>query len=296
MRSDAASAVPLVRDLPTLLAPGSLDKLLAMARQADESLRAEFGLPLGLVVIDTVAASAGYAQMGAESDNAIGQQIMKLLKLAAGELDCFVLGVDHFGKNINSGTRGAGSKEDFADLVLACLGERGLSGRVTNLRLAVRKCRGGRAGREFPFTVREVQDPNSADESTLVIQWEAAALKPAVQSQKDLWEESRRTDTRQGMLLLKRVLMAKLAAAGVELLGEPTVWAIDREIVREEFFLQTPADGTERQKQNFRHRRFIRALDRAIEKQLVGCREFGSVTYLWLLPQQPEQPDPGDEF
>jgi hypothetical protein len=114
-----------------------------------------------------------------------------------------------------------------------------------------------------------------------------------------LWEESRRTDTRQRMLLLKRVLMAKLAAAGVELLGEPRIRAIDREIVREEFFLQTPADGTERQKQNFRHRRFIRALDRAIEKQLVECREFGSIAYLWLLPQQPqqpEQPDPGDEF
>ena len=56
------------------------------------------------------------------------------------------------------------------------------------------------------------------------------------------------------MLLLKRVLMAKLAAAGVELLGEPTVRAIDREIVREEFFLQTPADGTERQKQNLKSR------------------------------------------
>jgi hypothetical protein len=271
---------------PVLLAPGSLDKLVAMARQADESLRAEFGLPLGLVVIDTMAASAGYARMGAESDNAIGQQLMNLLKIAALQLDCFVLGVDHFGKNIETGTRGGSSKEGSADLVLACLGERALSGRVVNLRLAIRKCRGGPAGQEFPFSVREVQDPNLADESTLVIQWEAAAHKAAAQPQKDPWEESRRTETRQAMLLLKRVLMAKLAASGIDLPGEPTVRGIDREIVREEFYRQTPADGTDKQKQDFRYRRFTRALDRAVEKQLIGVREIASTTYLWLLPFQ----------
>ena len=38
--------------------------------------------------------------------------------------------------------RGSSSKEAAADLVLACLGEREVSGRVVNLRLAGRKCRG----------------------------------------------------------------------------------------------------------------------------------------------------------
>ena len=35
-----------------------------------------------------------------------------------------MLGVDHFGKNIEAGTRGAGAKESSADLVLACLGDK----------------------------------------------------------------------------------------------------------------------------------------------------------------------------
>jgi hypothetical protein len=239
-----------------------------------------------------VAASAGYARMGAESDNAIGQQLMNLLKLAAEQLDCFVLGVDHFGKNIDTGTRGGSSKEGSADLVLACLGERELSGRVVNLRLAIRKCRGGPAGQEFPFSVREVQDPNQADESTLVIQWEAAAHN-AAQPQRDLWAESRRTETRQAMLLLKRVIMAKLAAAGIDLPGEPTVRGIDREIVRQAFYEQSPADGTEKEKRDVRYRRFTRAIERALEKQLIAIREIGTTTYLWLLPHQP---DPDGEF
>jgi len=45
--------------VPMLLHSGGLERLIAMARQADASLRKEFGLPLGLVFIDTVAASAG---------------------------------------------------------------------------------------------------------------------------------------------------------------------------------------------------------------------------------------------
>jgi hypothetical protein len=42
-----------------LLHSGNLELLIAMARQADTSLQQEFGLRLGLVFIDTVAASAG---------------------------------------------------------------------------------------------------------------------------------------------------------------------------------------------------------------------------------------------
>ena len=123
------------------------------------SLQQEFGLPLGLIVIDTIAACAGYTKTGDENDNAVGQAIMNVLKTVAQTLDCFVLAVDHFGKNLEAGTRGAYSKESAGDLVLACLGEKELSGSVTNTRLAVRKHRGGRQGQEYPFTLRIVEAP-----------------------------------------------------------------------------------------------------------------------------------------
>jgi hypothetical protein len=97
------------------------------------------------------------------------------------------------------------------------------------------------------------------------------------------------------MLLLKRVLMARLAKDGVELealtSGELTVRGIDQEPVREGFYQQTPADGTQREKREFRRKRFTRTINRAIEKQLIGMREIGAITYLWLLPQQPGEDD-----
>jgi hypothetical protein len=278
--------------VPMLLHPGGLELLIAMARQADASLQQEFGLPLGLVFIDTVAASAGYAMQGAESDSAVGQQVMRVLRQAAEATDSFWCGIDHFGKDVTQGTRGSSSKEAAADLVLACLGEREHGGRVLNLRLAVRKCRGGPSGQEFPFSMREVTHPQLDEEgnpiTTLVVDWTAPAAAPGPGP--DPWESERRTDARQAMLLLKRVLMAKLAEHGVELeltTGGPMMRGIDQELVREEFYQQTPADGTERQKQDFRRKRFARAINRAIEKRLIGMREIGAVTHLWLLPNQP---------
>jgi len=286
--------------VPMLLHPGGLERLIAMARQADASLRKEFGLPLGLVFIDTVAASAGYAIQGAENDSAVGQQVMRVLRQAAEATDSFWFGIDHFGKNIDHGTRGSSSKEAAADLVLACLGQRELSGRVLNLRLAVRKCRGGPSGREFPFSMREVTHPQPDEEgnpiTTLVVDWTAPAAAPAGPGP-DPWEGERRTDARQAMLLLKRVLMGKLAEHCVELeltTGGPTMRGIDQELVREEFCQQTPADGTERQKRDFRRKRFARTINRAIEKRLIGMREIGGVTYLWLLPNHPSGEDDFD--
>src|SRR4029077_15757633 len=94
------------------------------------------------------------------------------------------------------------------------------SGRMVNTRLVVRKCRGGRTGQEYYFGVREVQLPEHDEDgepiTTLVIQWGAQQQQPT-QPMKDPWEESRQTETRQAMLLLKRILMAKLAEAGCEL-------------------------------------------------------------------------------
>jgi hypothetical protein len=94
-------------------------------------------------------------------------------------------------------------------------------------------------------------------------------------------------------LLLKRVMMAKLAEAGCELPLEPPVRGIDREIVRAEFYLTTPVDGTKHQKEEQRRKRFNRALERACEKQLIGVREIGTITYLWL---QLAQPSEDEEF
>jgi hypothetical protein len=64
----------------------------------------------------------------------------------------------------------------------------------------VRKCRGGRTGQEYYFGVREVQLPELDEDgepvTTLVIQWGAQQQQP-VKPVQDLWQEDRKTETRQ---------------------------------------------------------------------------------------------------
>ena len=62
----------------------------------------------------------------------------------------------------------------------------------------------------------------------------------------------------------------------------PTVRMIDQEIVREQFYRGTPAEGTPKQKRQLRFQQFKRALGRAEVEQLIGIREIDGVTYLWL--------------
>jgi hypothetical protein len=274
---------------PTLLGPNAIETLTAMAKQADASLQAEFGLPLGLIVIDTIAASAGYAMQGAESDSATGAALMRVLQQVARNCECMVLGVDHFGKNIDSGTRGTSAKEDASELVLVCLGNRETSGLVVNTRLAVRKNRGGSQGQEYPFKLREIEigkDEDGDPITTMVVDWEIGpAMKASVPS--DPWAQDRLEGTRADLKVLKMEMMKLLADFGVSLApgpNEPIVRMIDQELVRLAFYTRTPADGTPEEKMKIKRQRFGRAVDRARARGLIGVHEVQGSTYLWLMP------------
>jgi AAA domain len=285
---------------PLLLQKGAVEKLIAMARQAEASLQDKFGLPLGPIGIDTIAACAGYSRAGDENDNAVGQALMNVLKAVAQELGCFVLGIDHFGKNLEAGTRGAGSKESAGDVILACLGDKQLSGSVTNTRLAVRKHRGGRQGQEYPFTLRMVEAPEKDEDgdpiTTMVVDWlPPGAGNEAPTAPDDPWAKPKRQDQRTAALRLKRVLMTILAEQGVDLPitpDGPMVRMVDQKLVRKAFYACTPADeGTPERKGHFKRQKFLRALDWAEDEQLIAITEIEGVTYLRLTRPSCEEGD-----
>jgi AAA domain len=287
---------------PVLLQKGSAEKFIAMARQADASLQAEFGLPLGLVIIDTLGACTGFTKTGEENDSAVGQAIMDVLKAVSLALNCFALGVSHFGKDVSRGTRGNSSREDAGDVVWACLGDRTVSGSVVNTRLAVRKHKGGEQGLEFPFTLRKVVEPEPDEDgdpiTTMVVDWHPAgstggAGGTTTRPKDDPWAEARREDQRAALLRLKRALMAILADQGVDLPippDGPVARMVSQELVRVEFYRHTPAEGTPEQKRKVRHMQFSRSLAYAEGRQLVGVEEIGDVTYLRLTRPDP-RPD-----
>jgi hypothetical protein len=287
----SAERVPFrwYEDAPVLLQKSAAEMLIAMARQAEQSLQQEFGLPLGLIVIDTIAACAGYARSGDESDNAVGAAIMNVLKAVSRAVGCFALGVDHFGKDLERGTRGAASKEDLADVVLACLGDKELSGAVTNTRLAVRKHRGGQQGQQYPFVLRKVATPDVDEDgdaiTTMVVDWRAASSDAAA-PEPDPWAvECRQESQRAAMSRLKQALLDALTEHGVELPippDGPTARMVVQREVRRLFYAHTPAEGTPEQVRKAKHMQFTRALARAEDRRLLGVEEIDEVTYLRL--------------
>jgi hypothetical protein len=214
---------------------------------------------------------------------------MNVLKAVAEAVSCFVLAIDHFGKDLQSGTRGASSKESSADVVLAALGNKELSGSVTNTRLAVRKHRSGRQGQEYPFSLRVVEAPQPDEDgdpiTTMVVDWLPAGAAEGTQPV-DPWSLCRRQDQRTAVLRLKRVLETVLTENGEEQPIEPdgqTVRMADQDLVREAFYACTAADGTPKQKADFRRQKFHRALDWAEANRLIGIGDIGDCTYVWLL-------------
>jgi hypothetical protein len=204
---------------PPLLQKGSVDTLIAMAQQAEQSIQDEFGLPLGLVLVDTITSCAGYDRRGDENDNAVAAALMLALQTLARRLRCFVLGVAHLS---DTGIRGGKSKEDLADIIWVCLGDHEFgAGPATNTRLVVEKNRGGRDGLMFHFMLRQLEEPEPDEDgdqvTTMVVDWVPSGAAGAAPPPPDPWLEGcRQEEQRVGASRLKRVLMTALAEHGVD--------------------------------------------------------------------------------
>src|SRR5262249_31986737 len=140
-----------------LTAPGALDALTAQVDEVAKHLEERFGDPLALMWVDTVIVAAGYTKSGEDSDTVASQRMMTVLAGLSQRTGALVMGIDHFGKAMDTGTRGSSAKEAHADVVLAALARRELNGQVSDTQLALRKLREGPAGLEIPFTPRIVK-------------------------------------------------------------------------------------------------------------------------------------------
>ena len=76
------------------------------------------------MIIDTTGKAAGYSKAGEENDSAIAKIIMRTLSAVALQTITLVTAVAHFGKHVETGTRGSSAYEDDADLVLAALADK----------------------------------------------------------------------------------------------------------------------------------------------------------------------------
>ena len=229
----------------------------------------KFGLPLVLVKIDTLSPAAGFRDA---NDSAEAQRVMTVLKKVSIEFDLCVIALDHFGKDVSTGTRNSSVKEADADAVLALLGERDIQGTVSNPRMAIRKLRGGPTGVEIPFSTRKVWVESQGNQhSTLVIDWNAPGAEAAAKPKVSRWPQS--------LVLFKRAFDVTLGDLGKDIRPFPDgskVTAVDRDAVKQEFLKSYSADSPEAKKTAF-----LRCEKLAQQRGVIVSREIDHVQWFW---------------
>ena len=267
---------------PRLSDPDALAELCAMIDAAKRGMKERFGLPLALIIIDALMPAAQFKDADKSTES---RQVMDMLAAVARKFEVLVIPIDHFGKDVSTGTRNASTKEDAADTILALLGERSLEGRVANPRMAIRKVKGAEAGVEIPFDPREIVVGEMEDGrpiKTLVIDWRLADQDSVAAKRPKAWPKS--------LLIFKRALDKTLGDRGKRLRpfpDGPELLVVPAAAVRAEFLKAYPAENEDpKAKAKAKAKAFERAVKQAVEANLVCAREIEAEdfeTFYWRL-------------
>lgn len=264
----------------------SVDTFIAQVRLVSAEMERRCGVPIVASFIDTMGNVSGFTKEGQGNDEVTTTVTNKAVRRIGEETDSFCHGVEHFGKAIETGTRGSSAKEATAYAVLAALGEKAVDGTVARTRLAVRKVKGGVAGREYPFTPRAVPtgriDRKGRERHTLVIAW-----GPTVEIDFDaLAGKAPASDSWKKARLLHDSLFDVLEKEGVRdsfSCGNSTgARAVRLVSVQEEYFKRRVAFGDTPKKQlDARRAAFKREIDAATDAGAVIVREHRGTQWIW---------------
>ena len=263
-----------IETCPPLTADNAADEISKIVKAAQAVMFDRFGLPIVLVIIDTMTAAADFKDASGTSEAA---RVMKVLGGVAHEANALVLAVDHFGKDASVGVRNSSAKEGSGDSVLALLANRDIEGNVTKPRLAIRKARGAPTGEVIPFATRQVViDEKDGDNAitTLIIEWRPTEpLDDESAGDEKQWAK--------GLVIFMKALGSAVADTGRRVRPFADGSEVDgaqRDSVRAEFMETYPADN-----QKTKDRAFARAVGDALDKGLMGSGLVDGATFFWRL-------------
>lgn len=144
-----------IKQLPDFSSPEGINLFVQQLKELNKRFLGDFGARLGQFTIDTIAASFG---MKSEDDNAEATKVCNILRTIGEETGALASAVHHYGKNPESGLRGASAFRGSSDAVLGALADIDpLSGRVSNRELVCAKARDGEQGPISSFELEFVK-------------------------------------------------------------------------------------------------------------------------------------------
>jgi hypothetical protein len=150
-----------IKQLPDFSSTDGIKLFIRQLKALDERFRGDFGVRLGFLPIDTVAACFAVKN---EDDNAEATKIANILRSIGEETGALAAPVHHYGKNPESGLRGASAWKGSADVIEGVLADVDpLSGRASNRELVCTKARDGEQGPLSPFELKFIKLGVDAD-------------------------------------------------------------------------------------------------------------------------------------
>lgn len=281
-----SKALPIAvirRNIGDLSAPSDYKALIARIQSIAAEILARFGVPVRMVVVDTVAAAFSL------KDENSSAETTRMCKWLAGLGECIgalPVGNHHYGKSSESGLRGSSAIRAAADAVIAVLGERDeLTGRCSNRRIVLTKSRSGVEGVVYPFELQSVEVGTDGFDAIV------SAKVVALESGAKFGHGQARSATKggKGLGCLMSALRQSLLDFGRDervFADGPILRVVDRERVRENFCANTSADGTTQQIASRRRQAWKRASDTAESQGHIKCYEKNGVQLMWLLKEE----------
>jgi hypothetical protein len=142
-------------NVPDLKNQKEVAALIQTINAVSDEFEEEHGVPLGVVIIDTLSAAFDLKD---ENDNSEAAAMIKVMKDIGRETGTIVMPVHHYGKAITTGLRGASAYKGGTDIVISVLADiNEITGSVLGRRLALAKSRDDEQGEIAPFDLRYVE-------------------------------------------------------------------------------------------------------------------------------------------
>jgi hypothetical protein len=166
-----------IRGLPIAWRGGaplkSAEDLALIGKQLEElgeHIRQQYGVRLGVAILDTVAATL---DMEDEDSNSEVAKAIKKMRDLGDRFGGLVIPIHHYGKTASTGLRGGSAWRAGADVVLSVLCDRNdLTGEISGRELALAKARDGIEGPIAPFELAFAKlgvDEDGEDFGTLIV-------------------------------------------------------------------------------------------------------------------------------